>query len=213
MPKKEITIGSKSGSALSSKSEMLYLLNLKNGRILPWSPILAVKRDMVDCDALGNIINPKDIPADHPYIRQEATALRNRLYDAAKIYGSAAADHVVADFGRHLAEQGGRKLRQLAYDKAKDAGVDAVETKEAKEQALLPDNPYLAGLYERIDKHAEQVKDEIEDMTLAALHVVAGIPYRRYRRCEVAPSYIRAARSYSRAEVNMILAGHRVIAA
>ena len=154
---------------LAKPADMLYLLHIETGRILPWTPILAVKPGMVDCDAVGNPINPQNVAGDDPYIIQETKNLAERM----KIAGADA--NTLSDFGRHLTEQGEKKFRQLAYENAK---ARQLEHKPKTSQVDYSHDPSMARIETKINRRAQEALEEIGDMALAYLHKLAGMTAR-----------------------------------
>ena len=152
---------------LAAPAEMLYLLNVETGRILPWTPILAVKKGWVDCDALGNPLRRDDVQGDHPYIIQETRALRERMEAAG------ASPHTVEDFGRHLTEQGEEKFRRLEYEREEVAQIE--HRPSASHVEKHSDDPIMARIEAKIDRMAQEALEEIGDMALAYLHHLAGL--------------------------------------
>jgi len=101
-----------------STGEILYLLNLDNGRVLPWTALLAVKKNMVDCTEDGVPINPKDVLGNHPWILKQTKALRDRMA------GAGATVDTLEQMGRQLTEDGNRKFKSLEYQRAKQYRIE-----------------------------------------------------------------------------------------
>jgi len=160
-----------------AKDQALWLLNLANGRIFPWSPLLAVRKGFVDCTADGKPINPKDVPGNHPWIREATLGVRDRMAEAG--YGAGmskgSVDHMLADFGRQLTDDAAAKYKQLEYERANrlylESRMDQYEDKpRAADQVgatIRIDN--------KIDAMVKKAKAEIYQMAFEAL-VDLGLP-------------------------------------
>ena len=139
-------------SDLAKPVQRLWLLNESNGRILPWTPILAVKLNMVECDAAGDPTTP--FQADDPYIIQETKSLADR------ITGAGGDDSTLQDFGRSLTDQGNRKWKQLGSD--------------------AEDLPKLSGpvieVSDRVQAMVDAAHAEIHTMALSYYWKIAGLP-------------------------------------
>ena len=161
----------KRSSDLARPVQRLWLLNTSNGRILPWTPILAVKLNMVECTAAGDPTTP--FKADDPYIIQETKSLADRISAAGGV--EAADDDTLQDFGRSLTDQGDRKWKQLGSD-AEDLPKLTVIEVSSRVQALV-----------------DAAHAEIHTMALSYYWKIAGLPTMKiFSFREVAYRYQRA---------------------
>lgn len=138
-----------------AKDEALWLMNLDNGRIFPWTAILAVRKDFVDCTADGVPINPKDVPGHHPWIKRETEGLRDRME-----YAGANPD-TLADFGRQLSDDAAAKFNSLAYEKASQLGLE--HSKSAADAGAS------VRIQNKIDRMVFDAKNEIFEMCVEAV--------------------------------------------
>lgn len=128
--------------------ERLWLLNIKNGRVLEWTPILGTNKDYVDCTPEGEPINPNDVPGNHPFIIKRTKGLRDQL-------GAAGGDlDTLQTFGRILTDRGKRKLKALNYNKVK--GI-LENTNIMNSEAQYGLTGALIRISNRIDAHVELV--------------------------------------------------------
>lgn len=128
--------------------ERLWLLNIKNGRVLEWTPILGTNKDYVDCTPEGEPIRPGEIPGSHPFIQKRTKEVRNQLV-------SAGSDpEFVSGFGEILTHRGTEKFKALNYNKVKGI-LEDMKSRNKGEQ------PGLAGalirISNRIDAYVELV--------------------------------------------------------
>lgn len=137
-----------------STQKVLYLMNLSNGRVFPWSALLAVRKGFIDCTIDGQPINPKDVPGNHPWIRQQTQALASRMRFAG------ANPDTMEDFGRQLTEDAAAKFKTLEYEKATQLGLE--NSKSAASAGMM------VRVQKNIDKHVERVKGEIDAMVYIA---------------------------------------------
>lgn len=153
-----------------AKDQALWLLNLDNGRIFPWTTLLAVRRGFVDCTADGVPINPKDVPGDHPWIKQQTQGLADRMWDAG------ANPDTMQDFGRQLTDDAAAKFKSLDYDKAVQLGIgqDKLENMRAEWVGAT------VRIQNKIDKHVLRVKNEIFEMSVEAL---MSLGFTNYQAC------------------------------
>lgn len=145
-----------------AKDEALWLLNLANGRVFPWTALLAVRKGFIDCTADGRPINPKDVPGDHPWIRKQTQGLADRMRKA-----GANAD-TLYDFGRQLTDDAAAKFKQLEYEKASTRMLpgkadNLVDVKEAGWVGME------IRVMNKIDAAAQRAKEEINAMAIEAL--------------------------------------------
>ncbi|MCK4706228.1 MAG: hypothetical protein KAT90_12155, partial [Gammaproteobacteria bacterium] len=101
-----------------SATTVLYLLNLENGRVLPWTTYLSVRKGFIDCDEAGRPINPSDVQGDHPWILEQTKGLYARLSDAG------ADGDTLYQVGQQLTEDGNAKFKALEYEKSLQLGLD-----------------------------------------------------------------------------------------
>ncbi|HFD86884.1 MAG TPA: hypothetical protein ENJ35_04315 [Gammaproteobacteria bacterium] len=94
--------------------EVLYVLNLRNMHVFPWTPLLAVDKDFVDCNEYGEPLRKEDIPGDHPWIREQTQELHSMMK------GAGADAVTLYDMGQSLTEQARAKYHSLNYDRAKE---------------------------------------------------------------------------------------------
>lgn len=113
---KKLTV-SKAKELASAKR--LWLLNLDNGRVLCWSPILATNKRYVDCLQDGTPVSASDVPGNHPWIRQTTLGVKMRLKS------EKADDDSIREFGRILTERGNEKFRALSYQGAEKTYIEA----------------------------------------------------------------------------------------
>ena len=139
-----------------AKERQLFLLNLDNGRIFPWTPLLAVRKHFIDCTADGKPINPKDVPGDHPWIKQSTESLRDRMV------GAGANSDTLADFGRQLSDDAAAKFKALEFEKAVKQLENIPAYNEAQVGATIRIN-------NKIDLLVARAKTEIRQMTYEAL--------------------------------------------
>jgi len=128
--------------------DSLWLLNVQNGRILRWSPILATNPNYCDCTHDGKPLR-EEVVTNHEFMRQETINLRKRLESAG------ASPDSVREFGRMLRERNSEKIR-LNYEKAKQISLPGV-----------PIGP-LIRMSNRVDEHYRQVKNELGFMVMRA---------------------------------------------
>ena len=132
------------GKDLALPADVLWLLNMNNGRILRWSPILAANKNYIDCTADGRPIRMEDMPRNHPWARKTTQELANRM-------GSAGADpETLMDMGSRLKEGINQRYMQLNYEKAEQIALPG--------QAIGP----LIRINNNIDKHVEWAKKDIK---------------------------------------------------
>lgn len=158
---------------IAKNPDPIYLLNTRNGRILMWTPILAVRKEFVDCDINGNPMNPQDVAADNPYIIQETKRVAD---DMAAVGGS---PDMVNEYGRMLIERGIEKFKSLESD-----GIHIKRLSNDKQYSIVKGDSFYR-VYERIDQMASDAIGEIQLMTLQYLRKLAGHEYRDYSRNEV----------------------------
>lgn len=138
-----------------AKERQLFLLNLDNGRVLPWSPLLAVRPNFVDCTIDGQPINPKDVPGDHPWIKQSTENLRDRMANAG------ANPDTLADMGRQLTEDAEAKFKSLAYKRAQQLQLEDQKSADQVGATVRINN--------KIDAMVAKAKLEIRQMAFEAL--------------------------------------------
>lgn len=137
-----------------AKSELLWLLNLENGRVFPWTTLLSVKKGFIDCTEAGVPINPKDVPGDHPWIIQQTHGLADRM-------GSAGANaDTLQDFGRQLTDDGNAKFKSLEYEHSKTLKLE--DSKSAAQTGAM------VRIYNKIDRMCERAQKEIKTMAFNA---------------------------------------------
>ena len=136
-------------------NKILWLLNLGNGRVFPWTALLAVRKGFVDCTKDGQPINPKDVPGNHPWILEQTQYLATRIRTA----GSNA--DTLQDFGRQLTEDGEKKFHSLEYKQAKSLKLESA--KSASQVGAL------VRIYKKIDQRVALVHREINQMVTDAL--------------------------------------------
>jgi len=134
--------------------ERLWLVNTRTGHIMQWSPILAVKPGLVDCDARGNPINPADVPANHPFLVEQTKGAADRMKRAGAI------PDTLQEFGRSLSDQAAKKFRSIEYDKA--VKRNRVEYYDDRDCELV------ARRLSNIERRAEDALYEIHCMALDA---------------------------------------------
>jgi hypothetical protein len=141
-----------------STVKVLYLLNLENGRVFPWTAYLSVKKGFIDCTKHGQPINPADVPGDHPWIKEQTEGLRDRLSHAGKGVGMSvdSIDHLLTDVGRQLTEDGNAKFKSLEYKHAKTLKLESA--KSASQVGAL------VRIQKKIDKMAAATMREIDQM-------------------------------------------------
>lgn len=146
-----------------AKERQLFLLNLDNGRVLPWSPLLAVRPNFVDCTIDGQPINPKDVPGDHPWIKQSTENLRDRMANAGQGVGmsEATVDHMLEDMGRQLTEDAEAKFKSLAYKRAQQLQLEDQKSADQVGATVRINN--------KIDAMVAKAKLEIRQMAFEAL--------------------------------------------
>ena len=136
---------------LALPADVLWLLNMNNGRILRWTPILAANINYIDCTANGQPIRMEDMPKNHPWARKTTQELADRI-------GAAGADpETMIDMGARIKQGIGKRYQQLNYDKA--------------ERIRLPGQPIgpLIRINNKIDKRVAKVKQELKRMVHRAL--------------------------------------------
>jgi len=143
---------------------VLWLLNLANGRVFPWTALLAVRKGFIDCTEDGQPVNPKDVPGDHPWIRQQTTGLRDHMRAA-----GANAD-TLQDFGRQLTDDTAAKFKSLEYERAKKM----LQHKTSVDTMKFKSNPAAwAGatirVMNKLDASVQRAKDEINQMAVRAI--------------------------------------------
>jgi len=133
-----------------STVKVLWLLNLENGRVFPWTAYLSVKKGFVDCTKHGQPIDPKSVPGDHPWIQEQTKGLRDRL-------GAAGADEdTLYQVGQQLREDGEKKFHSLEYKQANTYKLE--NSKSAAETGAR------VRIYKKIDKMAADAMREISQM-------------------------------------------------
>lgn len=138
-----------------AKDEALWLLNLDNGRIFPWTALLAVRKHFIDCTADGVPVNPKDVPGDHPWIRKQTQGLADRMR------ASGANVDTLQDFGRQLSDDAAAKFKTLAYERAQQLQLE--DQKSAAQVGAT------VRIQNKIDRMVEHAKSDIREMCANAL--------------------------------------------
>lgn len=148
--KKEIT--TKNNTSLDTR-EILYLLNLDNGRVIAWTTLLAVEAKFIDCKYDGTPINPSNVPGDHPWIIGATQHLHDRMRNAG------ADDESISHMGRFLTDSATRKFKALEYRKSKELYLGSNDN---------PIGPSIR-ISKRIDKRVNAAKNEIKQMVRQAM--------------------------------------------
>lgn len=100
-----------SSKGLANK-HVLYLMNMKNGRVFPWTPLLAVRKGFVDCTVEGVPVNPDAVKGNDPWIMSQTNGLKDRMW------GAGATDATLAEMGRQLTDDATAKFKSLEYKQA-----------------------------------------------------------------------------------------------
>ena len=137
-----------------STATVLYLLNLENGRVFPWTTYLSVKKGFIDCDEAGRPIKPSDVPGDHPWILEQTKGLRARLSDAG------ADGDTLYQVGQQLTEDGNAKFKALEYKESLQLGLD--------KSTSAADTGFTVRINNKIEKRAEAAHKEIRMMVVKA---------------------------------------------
>lgn len=158
----------KNANQVSTGDEILWLLNLDNGRVFPWTAYLSVRKNFVDCDQHGNVKSPEQIPADHPWIQQQTTELREQLF------GVGATLETLAEIGDNLTRAMQEKLRAIEGNQTTENNYPKPE--EFAPGSWLESHPEIAAgftglsvrLNNRIELSARTAKSELMAMRIAA---------------------------------------------
>ncbi len=145
-----------------AKQEKLYLLNVKNGRVLDWTAYLSVAKGFIDCTSDGQPINPADVPGNHPWIKEQTKGLDSRVSAAG---GDA---DTLYQIGQQLTQDGNKKFKALEYEKSKTYKLE--DSKSAAQAGAT------IRIYNKIDRMCERAKKEIRMMALDA-RIKLGLPW------------------------------------
>ena len=158
-----------------SLEHRLYLLNLANGRVFPWQPYLAVQKGFIDCTQDGKPVNPKDVPGNHSWIKQQTQGLKDRLSSAG------ASAHTLQDVGRQLTDDAAVKFKSLEYERAKKMlqHVTGVETMKFKSQPAAQVGATIR-VMNKLDASVQRAKDEINEM---AVQAIMSHGFKRWEAC------------------------------
>ena len=129
-------------------THVLYLMNMDNGRVFPWTPLLAVRKGFVDCTADGIPINPDKVKGNDSWIMSQTKGLKDRMVNAG------ATDHTLAEMGRQLSEDAAAKFKSLEYKQTQTLRLGEAKTITGASSDI---NAGFAGARVRIQNGIEEM--------------------------------------------------------